>query len=152
MLERAGGLPCDPDFARTFRPKLRDGVRIDHLAEIARRNTDAGGRGTLRPGRMPQQVAVILGMDAAAARGADDRLAAALEQPQARLDVVARLRQRRIRAAEVVIHRAAAADLARGDQGNAESVEHARGGGVDLRRETRLHAAFEHRHATRVPW
>ena len=51
--------------------------------------------------------------------------------------------------AHVQINRAAAACVLRALQLDAELVEHAQGGGVDIGRHARLHAAFEHNHFAR---
>ncbi len=51
---------------------------------------------------------------------------------------------------EMERHRAAAAGVRRAYQRDAETIEHAGGGGVGCRRETGLHAAFEHQHPARV--
>jgi len=50
----------------------------------------------------------------------------------------------------VVADGAAAAGAPRPQQFDAERIEHARGGGVDVGRHRRLHAAFEHQHAARM--
>ena len=62
-----------------------------------------------------------------------------------------RLPDRRVGSPEVVLHRAAAADVARRDQRDAETVQHPGRRRVDLRGESPLHAAFEHGHSPGMP-
>jgi NAD(P)-dependent dehydrogenase (short-subunit alcohol dehydrogenase family) len=50
-----------------------------------------------------------------------------------------------------MFQRATAAHAARGDQRDAQPIEHACCRGIDLRGQARLHAAFEHGHAPGVP-
>ena len=66
------------------------------------------------------------------------------------IDVAPHLDLAAILVVEVEFHGAAAAGLGRGDQLDPGSVEHARGGGVDVGRHGRLHAAFEHQHLARM--
>jgi hypothetical protein len=51
---------------------------------------------------------------------------------------------------QVVAQRAAAAGLGRDHQLHAQRIEHARGGGIDVRRHRRLHAAVQHQHLARM--
>ena len=97
---------------------------------------------------MLQQVAVLLDVRAAAGGGHDDGFdrgdAAAIGRRDMRppgVDVAAHVVERLCLRVEVEAQRAAATGLRRLEQGDAERIEQARGGGVGVRRQPRLHAA-----------
>ena len=97
-----------------------------------------------------QQVAVVLDHHAAAAGGDDDRLDAAMRRAATtRRCCAARASRASSCVVQVMRQRAAAAAAGDAHRRDADAIEHARHRGVDVRRERRLHAAFEHQHPPR---
>jgi hypothetical protein len=80
----------------------------------------------------------------------DRRAVLALDVGPPGVDVAAHVLQAGVLVVQVEAHRAAAARLGRFEQLHAEHVEHACGGGVDVGRHRRLHAARQHQHLARV--
>ena len=101
---------------------------------------------------MPQQVPVVLDHHAAAARGDDDRLGAALDVRPPGVDVALddRERPRLARSGDSGSAPQQPPPATR-DERDADAVEHARHRGVDDRRERALHAAVEHEHLPPMP-
>jgi hypothetical protein len=62
-----------------------------------------------------------------------------------------RERPRLVVLGQVIRQRAAAAAAVDGDRGDARAIEHARRGGVDVRRKRRLHASLRDDHFARMP-
>src|SRR3990170_2285553 len=95
---------------------------------------------------------VILDVHTAATGGHDNRLGLGFKMRPPGVDVAARLRQALLLPGGMMTDGAATtgAGAGDGDQGNAQPVQHARGGGVDAGRDGRLHATFQDQHATRM--
>ena len=127
------------------------GHRRQVLGEVARRGHHA--LGTRRIHRViAQQVRIVLDHRAASGGVDHDRLGlAARERFVPGVDVAAGIGQRAFVVVEVVTDRAAAARTLRHRRRDTQTVEHARGGGIDAGHHRRLHAAVKQQHAARVP-
>ena len=120
------------------------------LAQVARHRTDARGLVTVG-GVMRQQVAIFAHRGAAAAGRHDDGLDfTAFKHRPPGIDQGAHVGQALVLIIEVIAQRTATAGARRLEQRNAEPVEHARRGGVDVGRQHRLHATGEHQHFSGV--
>ena len=120
------------------------------LGKIAREFGDA--LGLVGVARIVRQMVVVLAHHHPATGGGHrNRLDLALfHQRPPGVDIAAHVVKAVLLVVEVEAHRAAAAGIAARHQRDAQLVEHARGGVVDVRHHRRLHAAFQQQHAARV--
>ena len=95
-------------------------------------------------------MAVLLDEGAAAAGRLHDGFGTGLDGRPPGVDIAPRTVQTGLLGVEVVVHRTATAGLTRRADADAQAVEHPCSGGVGVRRQARLHAAFEHQHAAAV--
>ena len=150
MLQRARRMKSDAP-AGFSEPRLEAAeLGVDHFADIARQSADFRSlRGVA--GIALEQVPVFLHGDAATARRHDDRFHAVLDVRPPGIDERTHVVQAVLLIVQVVAQGAAAAGAFGFDERNADAVEHARCGGVDIGRERRLHAAREREHFPGVP-
>ena len=124
-------------------------LALQHFDQVLGQGADPRRLGRVR--RVAgEQMAVVLDEGAAAAGGLHDGFGAGFDGRPPGVDVLPGALQARFLGVEVIVHGTAAAGLADWRDTDAQTIKHARGGGVGVGRQPRLHAAFEHQHAARV--